>query len=112
MKAAAFALALLAACSTTGPPDLARPNDRQEKRYRVDRDVAFHAMVRALQKEGYEITVADPIRLRVEAKTGDRVAILQGIEGGGRVLIHVGMAHAEASDFRRLWRRLDREVER
>jgi len=112
MKAGALVLALLAACSTTGPPDLARSNDRQEKRYRVDRDVAFHAMVRALQKEGYEITVADPIRLRIEAKAGDRVAILQGIEGGGGILIRVGMAHAEPSDFRRLWRRLDQEVKR
>ena len=108
MKAAAFALALLAACGTTGQ----NSNDPQEKRYRADRDVVFHATVRALQKDGSEITVSDPIRLRVEAKAGDRVAILQGIEGGGRILIRVGMARAEASDFRRLWRRLDQEVKR
>ena len=108
MKAAAFVLTLLAACSTTGP----HPNDPQEKRYQADRDVVFHAMVRALQREGFVISVSDPIRLRVEAKAGDRVAILQGIEGGERILIRIGMARASAGDFHRLWRRLDKEVGR
>ena len=108
MKAAAFVLTLLAACGTTGP----HPSDPQEKSYQADRDVVFHAMVRALQKEGFVISVSDPIRLRVEARAGERVAILQGIEGGERILIRIGMARASASDFRRLWRRLDKEVGR
>ena len=108
MKATLLLVLLLAACNTTGPD----PSDPQEKRYRADRDAVFHAMVRALSEEGYEITVSDPIRLRAEGKVGDRVAILQGIEAGGTILIRIGMAHAEADDMRRLWRRLDQEVAR
>jgi len=107
MKATLLLALSLQACHSTGP----YPNDPQEKTYRADRDAVYHAMVRALAREGFSINVADPIRLRIEAKAGDRVAILQGIDKGGAIVIRIGMVRAEARDFRRLWRRLDQEVE-
>ena len=108
-------LALLAACttacsigcSTTGP----YPNDPQERHYQANRDAVYHAMVRACRLEGFDIHVAEPHRLRVEARAGERVVILQGVEKADGVTVRIGMVRAEARDFARLWSRLDAELE-
>ena len=99
-SAASF-LALLAGCA--GAPLVPQADGTRTTSFSADRDTVYHAVVAGLRAEGYEAFVADPIRLRVEARAGNRVAIVQGEERGNRIHVRIGLTYAEARDFERLY---------
>ena len=101
---------LLAACESQ--PHLTGDQDTREISMRGNRDELYHAMVKGLERCGYEIEVAKPNSLYIKAVSGERTAIAQGEDKGDRVIWQLGLAGAGSlgGDFRRISRAMDKAL--
>jgi len=92
---------MLAACESTPRPT--GDPDTREFTCSGGRDECFHAALAGLQHTGYEIDVATPNSLYIEASSGNFTAILRGEDHGGKVAWQLGLtAGAMGEEFRHI----------
>lgn len=103
-RAAAFSL-LLVACN--GKTEVREPDGSRTATYASDRDRVYHAALSALTAEGFEISAADPMGLRIVARAKGRAAIITCEEiGVARTRVRVALSSDSPQEFRAILDRI------
>lgn len=104
-------LALLAACSSSSPFPTGQ-GDRQMT-FNAPRDDVYHGVIYALERQGYEIMVANPNSLEIEGQQQERRAIVRCQDKGGRIVVRLGISHgAKTLEYRRIQEGIEKYLAR